>query len=162
VTFISYPTEKFVAPPPVVTKKEMARVFIGQLPYQVTDMQLDWLCYTFGHGGGVYFPERIMKRDDQRGGKVPTGCIHAYCDPEILADLENGMHKRILIDDTGVWFAQTEQEAAALNEYCGMLKVDRRLRFPHRPYDTVVVQFATSSYVPPVPSRRQHREGRQH
>jgi hypothetical protein len=149
VTFVPYPDDEFIAAPPPMEKSQMTRTFIGQLPYQVTEMQLQWLCHTFGGGGAVYFPERIMKRDEIRGGKVPTGCIHAYCDPSILTPMMEGMHKRILVDDTGVWYAKTEAEAFTLRSYCQQLKEDRRRRFPLRPYDTVVVQHATSTYVPP-------------
>jgi hypothetical protein len=157
VSFIPYPTEEFVAVPPSLPKTDMVRVFIGQMPYQVTDMQLQWLCNTFGRGGAVYFPERIMKRDETRGSKVPTGCIHAYGDPKIYDDLMSGMHKRLLIDDTGVWYAKTAEETAYLNEYCHQLKQDRRRRFPNRPYDTVVVQHATSTYVPPTNNKKHRR-----
>jgi len=157
VSFVPYPTTHFAAPLPAVPKEGMVRMFIGQLPYQVTDMQLEWLCYTFGHGGAVYFSERIMKWDESRGAKIPSGCIHAYGDPDIMNGLILGMHKRILVDDTGVWYAQTPEETEILNSYCHELKVDKRLRFQNRPYDTVVVQYATSSYgthAPRTPPRK--------
>jgi hypothetical protein len=109
-------------------------------------MQLAWLCHTFGNGGRVVIPERIMKRDHHHGGKVPTGCIHAYCDPDLMKDMVSGMHKRILVDDTGVWYAETHEQIELLNTYCLQLKMDKRKRIVNRPYDTVVVQYATSSY----------------
>ena len=148
VSFVPYPTEEFHVPPPAEPKDAMARVFIGQLPYQVTDMQLDWLCYTFGRGNVVHYPERITKHDPVRGGKIATGCIHAYCDNETAAEMLNSMHKRLLVDDTGVWYAETPEQQAVLTEYCQMMKQDRTRRFQNRPYDTVVAQYATSTYDP--------------
>jgi hypothetical protein len=154
VPFVPYPSTEFVAPPPPMPKSDMVRVFLGQLPYQVTDMQLQWLCYMFGNGGAVYFPERIMKRDEKKDMRLPTGCIHAYCDPAILEALALGMHKKILVDDTGVWVAQDDFQQQELRDYSAFLKADPRRRVPNRPYDTVVVQTATSTYHPPMNRRR--------
>jgi len=151
VTFIPYPTEEFVNPNKsrchAPSEGTMSRVFLGQLPYQVTDMQLDWLCYTFGNGGAVHFPERITKHDPMRGCKMPTGCIHAYVENHHAAAMLNALHKHILVDDTGVWFAENADQQAVLNDYCLMMKNDKTKRYQNRPYDTVVAQFATSSYV---------------
>lgn len=161
VSFVSYPTEEFHHPGKESTSDDsnstgaafpkeqgkMSRLFLGQLPYQVTDMQLDWLCFTFGQGGAVQYPERITKHDPMRGCKVPTGCIHAYADNDCVQSMLNAMHKRILVDDTGVWFAETQEQYNILNDYCMMMKNDRTKRYQNRPYDTVVAQFATSSFV---------------
>ena len=145
VSFTPYPKKEFYRPPEPMPKDAMARVFIGQLPYQVTNMQLNWLCHTFGRGACVYFPERITKHDASKT-KIPTGCIHAYCDPSVVGDLMAGMHKRLLIDDTGVWCAKSAAEQEALTEYCLAMKKDRSCRYHNRPYDTVVAQLATSRY----------------
>jgi len=154
VSFIPYPVEEFHVPEAPLGKDQMVRVFIGQLPYQVSDMQLNWLCYTFGQGSLVYYPERITKHDAARGCKMPTGCIHAYCDPQTADNLLNNLHKKILVDDTGVWFAEDENQLLVLADYCQTMKLDRTRRFQNRPYDTVVAQYATSSYVPS--KRRNH------
>ena len=152
VSFVPYPTEEFVNPNKTAAmgaaaEGNMSRVFLGQLPYQVTDMQLDWLCYAFGNGGSVYYPERITKHDSMRGCKVPTGCIHAYAENDVVSSMLSAMHKRILVDDTGVWYAETPAQQSLLNDYCLMMKNDRTKRYQNRPYDTVVSQFATSSFV---------------
>lgn len=149
VSFVPYPTEEFHAPQPDFTHEEPVRVFVGQLPYFVTDMQLSWLCYTFG-GFTVAFPERIMKRQPN-GERLPTGCIHGYATPSAVEAMADGMHKRMLVDDTGVWYAQTAEEFDVLTDYVRAMKNDRRLRVPNRPYDSVVVQVATSTYVPDAP-----------
>jgi hypothetical protein len=157
VTFVPYPASEFAMPTDAVipdvqdaakgSDGELVRAFIGQLPYFVTDMQLNWLCYTFGGGNTVVFPERIMKRQPS-GDRLPTGCVHAYASRRAVAEMAEGMHKRLLIDDTGVWVAQTKDQLIALDTYVTSMKRDKALRVPHRPYDSVVVQFATSTYVP--------------
>ena len=166
VSYMPYPDEEFFAPPPTLRKEQMVRLFIGQLPYHVTDMQLQWLCSTFGNGVTVYFPERIVKHSDTNttssssssskgskssGGKVPTGCIHAYCRPEQAEALMDGLHKRLLIDDTGVWYAQNDTELEAVCAHTAVMKKERSKRPHNRPYDTVVCQLATSTYVPKPP-----------
>jgi hypothetical protein len=148
VCFVPYPTEPFYATPP--PEDEIVRVFIGQLPYFVTDMQLSWLCATFGGGNVVAYPERIMKRQPN-GDRLPTGCIHAYASVHAVEAMASGMHKRMLVDDTGVWHAQSAAEFDVLSSYVASMKADRSMRVPNRPYDTVVVQLATSTYVPVNP-----------
>jgi len=151
VSFLPYPDEEFFAPGPSLPKDHMSRVFIGQLPYQVTDMQLQWLCSTFGNGVSVHYLERIVKHD-KSGAKLATGCVHAYCRPDQVEALMDGMHKKLLIDDTGVWYAQNDVELEALSAHTTQMKKDRRKRPQNRPYDTVVAQLATSTYVPKPPS----------
>lgn len=152
--FVPYPTEEFVFPEaqdPLytdVSAEGTVRLFIGQLPYHVTDMQLNWLCYTFGDGHRVHNPERIMKKQPNSSERLPTGCIHAYCHPNALTPLVNGIHKRLLVDDTGVWYAVTEGQVAALESYVQKMKRDKSKRYAHRPYDTMVIQRAHSTFVP--------------
>jgi hypothetical protein len=152
VSFVPYPAGEFSAPtvPPTDRDGELVRVFIGQLPYFVTDMQLAWLCYTFGGGHAVAYPERIMKRQPN-GERLPTGCIHAYTTVAAVETMAEGMHKRMLVDDTGVWHAQTVEEFEVLSRYVAAMKSDKTLRVPNRPYDSVVVQLAVSTFVPVCP-----------
>jgi len=151
VSFVPYPAYGFNVPTPAVEDEStLVRTFIGQLPYFVTDMQLAWLCHTFGGGAAVMYPERIMKRQPS-GERLPTGCIHAYATPEAVEAMAAGMHKRMLVDDTGVWHAQTHEEFEVLKSYIGVMKVNKSARVPNRPYDSVVVQLAVSTFVPVVP-----------
>jgi hypothetical protein len=156
VSFVPYPREEFRAPsPPCEEDGELVRVFIGQLPYHVTEMQLAWLCHTFGGGNMVAHPERILKRQPN-GEKLPTGCIHAYTTVAAVEMMAEGMHKRMLVDDTGVWHAKTLEEFEELSRYVSTMKSVRTLRVPGRPYDTVVVQRATSTYVPHHVANKPH------
>jgi len=151
VSFVPYPASEFRAPhAPDCDESELVRVFIGQLPYFVTDMQLAWLCHTFGGGSAVMYPERIMKRQPS-GERLPTGCIHAYTSPAAVEAMAAGMHKRMLVDDTGVWHAQTHDEFEVLKAYIGTMKVNKQARVPNRPYDSIVVQLAVSTFVPICP-----------
>jgi hypothetical protein len=115
------------------------RVFLGQLPYGVTAEQLQWLSQIFGGGVTLYGAEVVMK-----SGKK-TGCIHARVHEAQLKQLVAGLHKRVLVDDTGVWYGRTPAEIQCLAQYCAELKADCKKRYPDRPYDTIVVQNATSS-----------------
>lgn len=148
VAFVPYPTEEFVAPAaPKVPAGDLVRVFIGQLPYFVTDMQLAWMCWTLGGNHVVVYPERIMKRQPS-GERLPTGCVHAYTTDAAVCDMATRMHKRMLVDDTGIWHAQDETELRCLSAYVADMKMSKDRRVPGRPYDTVVIQLATSTFVP--------------
>jgi len=152
VSFVPYPTEEFFAPVEAMPAhgESLVRAFIGQLPYFVTEMEFAWMCYYFG-GHVVVNSERIMKRQGTSGNRLPTGCIHGFATVEAVQEMSARMHKRMLIDDTGVWYAQTEEELRELNHYVAVMKVDKRMRVQGRPYDTVVVQLATSTFVPACP-----------
>lgn len=148
VSFLPYPTTVFEMPRDAIypdeTTGDTTRVFIGQLPYFITEMQLTWILYTFGGRNAVIHPERILKRNVQTGERQPTGCIHAVGSAQGLAQMAHLMHKRLLIDDTGVWFCRNDAEHGVLWDYCRAMKQDIKLRPWERPYDSVVVQEATS------------------
>ena len=153
VTFVPYPTERFILPSDAVAAEpapgeELVRCFIGQLPYLVTDMQLAWLCYTFGRKHTVTYPERITKKQPNSSERLPTGCIHAFCSRQAIEEMANLMHKKILVDDTGVWVALSDDEEKCLYTYVQAMKRAKGRRPPNRPYDTLVVQLATSTYIP--------------
>jgi hypothetical protein len=130
---------------PVEAPAAVTRVFIGQLPYLVTEMQLVWTCALFG--GRIMSPQRILK-SGRRGERLPTGGVHVLCQEANFLEMEQAMHKRVLIDDTGIWFAATLQEKTALDSFVAHLHANRQARVVGRPYDSVVVQRATSSFVP--------------
>ena len=149
VSFLPYPKTSFVLPPDTIHPSpengdQMKRIFFGQLPYYITEMQLSWLMYTFGGRHAVFSPERIIKRNPRTGVRQVTGCIHAFASAQGLATMASLCHKKLLIDDTGVWYCQNEEEKAVLADYCLAMKQDIRLRPWERPYDSVVVQEATS------------------
>jgi hypothetical protein len=144
VRFIPYPTEKFSAKTPSVQKRRMTRLFFGQLPYGVTDMQLQWLAFRLA-GTNLHYIERIMRKG-LRGTKIATGCVFAYAEPTDALELIRQLNKRVLIDDTGVWHAENQGQQRTLDEYCGWLRERPGDRHPDRPYSTMVVQCAAVSF----------------
>lgn len=166
VSFLPYPSTSFVQPPDTIYPSsengdEVKRIFFGQLPYFITEMQLSWILYTFGGRHVVTSPERIIKRNPKTGVRQVTGCIHAFASAEGLATMARLCHKKLLIDDTGVWFCRNEEERAVLSDYCLAMKRDIKLRPWERPYDSVVVQEATSGSQSQAPAylnpQQQHR-----
>jgi hypothetical protein len=133
---------------PTLPKSAMVRMFIGQLPYHVTEMQLAWVLYAFGAGANMYHFERITKTDHSKGVKVPTGCFHCHLEAEQVTPLITFLNDRLLVDDTGIWVSESAEERSLLSRYCYGMKVDKTRRFQGRPYGTVVAQMATSTYDP--------------
>ena len=148
VDFCKYPTRAFPLTPESESppKEEMVRMFIGQLPYNVTDMQLGWMAYAFGGGVQLHHFERITKLDRTKRKQLPTGCFHFYVEPQYVDSLMVGVHKKLLVDDTGIWVAKDEKQDRILKTYSEQMKNDRTKRFEGRPYGTVVIQHSTSSF----------------
>ena len=149
VAFIEYPRTPYYPRSDTIYptyEGDAVRCFIGQLPYSITDIQLAWLLYTFGGRHGVLLPEHIVKRNPRTGRRQLTGCIHAFASREGLAAMANLMHKRVLIDEAGVWYCRDYNEKLLVREYVRSMKNDVSLRPEERPYDTVVVQEASSEH----------------
>jgi len=146
VTFIPYPSDSHPVPEQDMPREQLTRVFLGQLPYRVTHMQLAWLCDTIAPGTALFGIETIMKKTGMKGKRLPTGCIHALTRPEHVDYLIACLSHRVLFDDCGIWFAQNADEQAQLQSYCDMMKHNEHMRFRDRPYQPVVVQMATSNY----------------
>lgn len=130
-------------PPPVDCS--MTRVFIGQLPYDLPPARLEWICAEFG-GQAIARVEHITAYVPQRRAKVATGCINGYVPTEGMEDFLARLHKRVLVDSDGVWFARDEDETASLAKYCAEMQNDWRRRFPNRPSGALVAQPATSTF----------------
>jgi len=148
VCFVPYPTEGVAVDKVEVPKHMLVRLFVGQVPYEVSDMQLDWLADVFCNHATIYHVERIVKKDKNTGRRLPGGCLHVYCTADEAEALIAGLNKRLLIDDTGVWYARDLYEQDTLDEYVHSLRSGAVPKFQERPYDTVVVEPARSTYVP--------------
>ena len=144
VTFVPYPHCTIPLPQPQCHKHDLVRLFMGQLPYSNTDEQLQWLSDTFANGAPLFHTERIIKWKEQQ----PKGCVHTYCYPEHATEIMGALHKMVLVDDSGVWYASSVAEHVHLEAYCALMKKDKSLRFRDRPYQSVVVQTAHSTFVP--------------
>lgn len=146
LNFVAYPATMkdvriFHAPFP---KELMARIFIGQLPYGTTAQQLEWIISEVTHCP-VFFTEAIH---NWTGEKQSKGCAHTYCEPQYAECIIRGLHRRALVDDSGIWIAETDDEHQYLEEYCLSMKKDKTRRFFHRPCQPMVAQRATSTFVP--------------
>lgn len=149
VAFYPFPDEAFPVAPAPAPKERLARVFFGQLPYAVTEMELAWMLHTVAGGAQTFHHERIVKKSARDATKkMPTGCLHSYGRPDEIEALIEAVDKRVLFDDSGVWWAEDAAQKAAMDEYCLMLKHNPALRPADRPYQPVVVQPATSTYIP--------------
>jgi len=143
VSFLPFPTESFAIPQTSCPREKMTRLFIGQLPYDFTDMELSWLVFHVCGGHAVFHIERIVR---WRAGRKPSGCVHAYCFPADADALLVGLNDRLLFDDTGVWVSRNETEMRHLGRYCAAMKADPTLRPTQCPSQPVTAQLATSDY----------------
>ena len=157
MNFVAYPAKGEYVPVfhPVLSKAEMTRLFVGQLPYGTTAQQLQWVVYEATHCC-VFFTETIH---NWTGDKHSKGCVHTHCHPDDADRIIQLLHRHALIDDTGVWIAETEEEHATLEDYCRMMKSDKTKRFFQRPCQPTVAQIAISTFVPMprVAEAQQHR-----
>lgn len=149
VTFVPYPAYSVPVAVTNMPKEQLARVFIGQLPYGVTDMQINWMVHIFGEGRPIFNVERIIKWNNNH---QPKGCVHAYCYQEDADAVIALLNRKILFDDAGVWYANGAAEQEVLEDYCADMKHDPKKRFRDRPYQPVVVQRAQSTFVPRCPT----------
>lgn len=155
VAFYPFPEEAFPVPAAPAPKELLARVFFGQLPYAVTEMELAWMLHTVAAGAQAFHHERIVKKSVRDATKkMPTGCLHSYCDPREVEALIEAVDKRVLFDDSGVWWAEDAAQRAAMEGYCLAMKENPALRPADRPYQPVVVQPATSTYIPNLNAAR--------
>jgi len=150
VNFEPFPTTAANRANPMLpfTKKDCCRLFIGQIPYGSPAAQVEWMVFT-ATGRHVYFTETIQR---WTGSRSPKGCAHTYCLPADRDAIIAMLHRRVLVDDTGVWVAADNQQCAGLEVYCGRMKTDKTMRFRDRPYQPMVVEEATSDFVPRRPS----------
>lgn len=143
VNFVHYP-QYYHMPVPSRPADELVRLFVGQVPYDVTEQQVAWMVYETTQCN-VYHTEIIKK---WTGDHHKKGCVHTYCSPEDVITITERLHHRVLIDDAGIWVAETQEERSALEKYCESMKNDKSKRFVNRPFQPVVVEKAMSNFKP--------------
>lgn len=144
VNFEPFPAVSREAPMVHFGKESCCRLFVGQIPYGAPASQIEWMVHV-ATGCRVYFTEPIHRWTSSRS---PKGCAHTYCLPGDVNTIVQLLHRRMLVDDCGVWIAADGEQQQSLEEYCAELKADKALRHRDRPYQPVVVEGATSSFVP--------------
>jgi RNA recognition motif-containing protein len=100
---------------------ELPTLFVGQLKYEITPTQL---AHVVEHFSGVK-PLRVEYR--------PKGCAMLFLKSREDAASVMQLHKRLLFDYNGVWFAADESQRAALDEAA-------RIRLERLPNDCVSVE----------------------
>ena len=126
-----------------VPKEHLIRLFFGQLPYGISNGELNYALGMVTDGAcSVHFIERIIKK-----GK-PTGCVHAYCTREELGRILD-VAQTILFDECGFWVPRSQYQVEQLAAYCTYLMQNREGRPPSVPYQTMTIENAKSSFVPP-------------
>ena len=125
-------------------KSALARLFIGQLPYSITDEQLNFAIAVATGGIVLQHVERIVIWKKNR---APTGCVHAYCLPSEV-DAVLLAHQRVLFDEDGVWVAQSEDEMHLLRNYVVAGAVPSKACGGCMPTNLLTVEKAKSTYVP--------------
>lgn len=144
VTLFPLPNAEFVVPQTSCPRELMTKLFIGQLPYDVSDAMLTWAVFRATSGRGLFHVERIVR---WKAGRQPSGCVHAYCFPGDADCIVGALKSRLLFDTIGVWCVTDASSQAALAAYCAELRArpsaERPIDIPCQP---MTVERATSSY----------------
>jgi hypothetical protein len=141
VNFRPYPSVPFYRN--VAPHANLHRLFVGQLPHDITAMQLEWIVHEVTNCP-IFDSECIVKWPD----RMPKGCVHTYCFPEHRDRIVRALHRRVLIDECGIWYAENDAESEELQRYCMEMKRDKTKRFPNRPNQPMVVEDSKSTFVP--------------
>jgi hypothetical protein len=143
VPFIPFPAHvmdrsriRDAAPPLSQRPESLVQLFVGQLPFKVTDAMICWVCEEFAESE-VLFIERITQENSRKG------CMQIYVDDSDADFIITAVNKRMILDTTGVWHAQNAEQQVAIEQHCQ----DERNRFKGHPFRPVVVERATSTYV---------------
>lgn len=106
-SFYPYPAVPLPEPSFAIDKVRLAKIFLGQLPHDITISQCLYAITVATEGKVmIYRIELIMK--SKRNVLAPTGCAHVYCHPSqqnMLLEINN----RVLFDNNGIWMGHTER-----------------------------------------------------
>lgn len=124
-------------------------LFIGQVRFETTTAELRWIIRRVANV--------LPVRADVRG----NGCFIVFFRSAEDLDTVRRLHKRLLFDHSGVWYARTTQEVDVLFEYATrtLPYVPRR---SHLPRDCMTVEatkvFGQASYAAmPMPHQQQQQ-----
>lgn len=145
VSFSPFPEFLEDIPKPVAPcgKNQMVRLFIGQLPFAVTDAQIDFAIATATGGCHVYFVERIV---NWKKGRTPTGCIHAHC-LEIDFLRITRVNQQVLFDSDGVWVPTSPQQHSDMADYIRSVSAEKKGKRCNVPHQAITVERANSTYI---------------
>jgi hypothetical protein len=115
------------------TPSNVRALFLGHMRFETTVAEVRWLLYTTA--------SVVAAKAEPRG----NGCFVVYLanDEEMTAVRQ--LHKRLLFDHHGVWYARTAEEAAHMNEYVEHTLANTRRRRLRLPKDCMVVEEPRST-----------------
>jgi hypothetical protein len=134
-----------ISPVECPTPTNAFSLFVGQVRFETTAAELRWIIRRVANV--------LPIKAEPRG----IGCFIVYFKSAADCDAVRRLHKRILFDNSGVWFARTELEVEVLFEYATntLPYVSRRC---HLPRDCMTVEdikayrsssaYSTASDVP--------------
>ena len=102
-------------------------LFIGQVRFETTAAELRWIIHRVSNV--------LLGNVEQRG----HGCFVVYFRSAEDLEAVRQLHKRILFDHKGVWFAKTQQEVEVLLDY-GMRVLPFLPRWSHLPRDCMTAE----------------------
>lgn len=122
----------------------LARMFAGQLPYGGADAMLRLLLTGVG-GFEVDGAAEMMQKNHSRKRRVPNGCVSFVMAERSAAAAMAAFDQRVLMDQDGVWIAETVQQQRVLVMYAAEL---RARVGPNPPYavNLVTVERSTSTW----------------
>jgi len=73
-------------------------VFIGQLPYKISDAKVNWMVRVFGGATRVYAVDGIWKPNSHTGEMQHKGCAHVLVPRDEVMRVVENLHHRLLVN----------------------------------------------------------------
>ena len=96
------------------------KMFFGHLWSRLPTGSLQWLLDTLVRDDGsnkVYGAQLHFNKEGWF-----RGCLHASVITPSAHEVMYRLHKRVLFDHTGIWYAETDEQRASMNRYCEHLR----------------------------------------
>jgi len=82
-------------------------IFIGQLPFQISDDKVNWLVREFGRATRVFGIEAIWKPNNQTGEMQHKGCVHVLIPRDEVIRVVRNLHHHVLMHHDTVLYGET-------------------------------------------------------
>jgi hypothetical protein len=129
---------------PGAERTRMASVFVAQLPFDMPLETLQELADEVVPGGPVRI---VLAAPHLREGRAYDGCAFLRMPEADAHRFVAALHKRVLFDVDGAWYAESEAHAEAITGYCDWIQnksknMRRRLLPRPTPYSPMTAEFA--------------------
>jgi hypothetical protein len=136
---------EWIQPPPVPLVDQPTpafpcyRLFLGQIRFETTPAEVKWIVQ--------YVTGVQALKVESRG----IGCFLAYFQTYDDMVTTQQLHKRILFDHSGIWFARTDEQSQAMQNYVrqALGRIGRGFRLPK---DMMVVEEEKLQRALPIPN----------